>query len=384
LDLRSKELTPEQIRQVEEFIIQGKLAYQPFIFTETLETGAGQKFHDGETKGGRVYWKDAPENLPKPIKEVLTDDPEHFRECNETIRFIYRHFIDSIVENLGGDISDLSFAEVGCNTGYFLHALALRGAAKCVGLDYTRNEEVFKWFNRVLNTNSEFRFAEWNPLEHRVLYGKMPEVEVTLTVAVMCHLADPLYHLAYLCDHSAKAIFIYTPVNKDTGLSISYGNPAKYPNALSWPLGFDNEVRPSVALLRMGLQEAGFDDIREIKCPDGLSPRWKEWYSKQIGLFALRTRDVKTALGGGRRERGMNLASTWTTTPKRPGIPEEKRMLIEEGYKGFNIISCNGRFYGLAQSQGSLDLSKVGNEGYRCVVGESVDEVKQLIGRRSK
>ncbi len=329
----------------------------------------------GKLRGGRVYWKDAPENLPKSIREVLTDDPEHFRECNETLRFIYRYFIDSIVENLGGDISDLSFAEVGCNTGYFLHALALRGAAKCVGLDYTPNAEVFKWFNRVLNTNSEFRFAEWNPLEHRLLYGKMPEVDVALTIAVMCHLADPLYHLAFLCDHSAKGIFIYTPVNKDKGLTVSYGNPAKYPNALSWPLGFDNEVRPSVPLLRMGLKEAGFDDIREVKCPDSLSPRWRRWYSEQIGLIGLRTRDVKTALGGGRRIRGM---------PSNLGSDEKQRILIEEGYRGYNIIGFADNLYGLAQSEGRLDLDKVGTEGYRCVVGKSVEEVKQLIGRRSK
>lgn len=308
MDLRSKRLTPEQIEQVEDYIIQGKLAYQPFIFTDTLETGPGEKFHDGETKGGRVYWEDAPEDLSPTIKEILTDDPAHFRECNGVVRYIYNYFIDSITGALG-DISGLSFAEVGCNTGFFLHSLGVRGAGRCIGIDYTRNEEVFKWFNNVLGLNSEFRFGEWNALKHRLLYTKMPKVDVTLTIAVMCHIADPLYHLSYLCDHSAKAVFVYTPVNKDTGLSVSYGAPAKYPNSLSWPLGFDNAVRPSVPLLRMGLQEAGFEDIREIKCPEGLSQRWQDWYCSQIGLLAFRTRDVRTALGGGRKKRGKNPVS---------------------------------------------------------------------------
>ncbi|MHC4743255.1 MAG: radical SAM protein, partial [Planctomycetota bacterium] len=329
MDLRSKRLTPEQIEQVEEYIIQGKLAYQPFIFTDTLETGPGEKFHDGETKGGRVYWEDAPEDLSPTIKEILTDNPAHFRECNGVVRYIYDYFIDSIMENLD-DISGLSFAEVGCNTGFFLHSLGLRGAGKCIGIDYTRNEEVFRWFNNVLGLNNEFRFGEWNPLKHRLLYTRMPKVDVTLTIAVMCHIADPLHHLSYLCDHSAKAVFIYTPVNKDTGLSISYGSPAKYPNALSWPLGFDNAVRPSVPLLRMGLQEAGFDDIREIKCPEGLSRRWQEWYSSQIGLLALRTRDVRTALGGGRNKRGKNPVSK-PVRRKKTRDADEKSATRAEG-----------------------------------------------------
>jgi uncharacterized protein (UPF0248 family) len=61
-----------------------------------------------------------------------------------------------------------------------------------------------------------------------------------------------------------------------------------------------------------------------------------------------------------------------------------KRTLIEEGYKGYNIISIGDKLYGLAQSEGKLDPDRVHTEGYRCVVGKSVEEVKQLIGRTSK
>jgi radical SAM protein with 4Fe4S-binding SPASM domain len=58
---------------------------------------------------------------------------------------------------------------------------------------------------------------------------------------------------------------------------------------------------------------------------------------------------------------------------------QEIRILVEEGYNGFNIISLKDKFYGLAQSEGRLNLEKVNTEGYRCVVGESVAEVKELI-----
>jgi len=75
--------------------------------------------------------------------------------------------------------------------------------------------------------------------------------------------------------------------------------------------------------------------------------------------------------GGGLTQRPLLIEKSG---PSKPG-----RKLIEQGYKGFNIISCDGKVYGLAQSEGRLDLDKVGTEGYRCVVGELVDEVRQLI-----
>ncbi len=53
--------------------------------------------------------------------------------------------------------------------------------------------------------------------------------------------------------------------------------------------------------------------------------------------------------------------------------------LVEEDYKGFNIISRGGKIYGLAQSEGCLDLDRVYTNDYRCVISKSIDEVKHLI-----
>lgn len=60
-------------------------------------------------------------------------------------------------------------------------------------------------------------------------------------------------------------------------------------------------------------------------------------------------------------------------------INAENRRLLEEGYRGYNIILCDERIYGLSQGAGRLDLSKVNTKGYPCVVGDSVEEVKRLI-----
>jgi len=55
-------------------------------------------------------------------------------------------------------------------------------------------------------------------------------------------------------------------------------------------------------------------------------------------------------------------------------------ILVEEGYKGFNIIFYGDKYYGLDQNEGPFYISKVeGKEYKRCAVGESVDEVKKMI-----
>ena len=54
--------------------------------------------------------------------------------------------------------------------------------------------------------------------------------------------------------------------------------------------------------------------------------------------------------------------------------------LIEHGYKNFNIIAFDGRFYGLGQEEGAFDIQKVRDGQYQsCVEGASANEVKRLI-----
>lgn len=302
MDLRERDLSAEDLAQLQRFIIDRKLAYQPFIFRRDLEVGEGWRFHDGEEAGGTVYWPGGdPEVSDLFVKE---EDLASFRRHNAELRRIYDYFLDTLTSQLG-DISGLSFAEVGCNTGYFLHGLALRGAARTIGYDFTNNSKLFEWFNRVLGTRSEFHWAEWDSLGHKLQYAEVPEVDVALSVAVTCHLSDPLHHIAYLCDRSRKAVFLWCPVSAHEDLSISYGRPAKYLNSLSFPVCFDNEVCPSVPLLRLALEESGFGDIREVEPPAGLSPRWLEWYGSQKGYVAFRTGDKKTALSGAKARRPL-------------------------------------------------------------------------------
>ncbi len=296
MDLRSRHISPDQLAQLHEFIVRRKLAYQPFIFSDDLETGEGFRFIN-HGAGGNVHWK----NADPRVKDLLTGDPEAFRRENAALRAIYDDFVAQIASRVG--VAGLSFAEIGCNTGYFLYALELKGGRRCIGYDFTNNSLVFSWFNKVLGTRCEFHFSEWDSFEHRLRYASLPKADVILSVAVTCHMGDPIHHLTYLCERAARAVFFWCPVNEQDALALTYGHPARYPNALDWPLGFDNDVRISIPLLRLTLTQCGFGEIHEIQPPDGLPDKWKKWHRKQRGFIALRTSTARTAYSNGRIRR---------------------------------------------------------------------------------
>jgi len=230
------------------------------------------------------------------VADLITKDPAEFMDSNRELRKIYDGILDFIVQSVGGKISNLSFAEFGCNTGYFMHSLAARGAKKTTGYDFTENSAVFRWFNEVLGIpagRNEFRFAEWDSLKHQVQHTTFDEADVCMSIAVTCHLADPLHHLSFLCSKARKAVFFWCPVSDKKDLSISFGSPAKYPNSLAFPISFDNDVRLSPALLRLTLEQCGFGEMVEIAPPE-VTSRYKGWFRSQQGFMALRTSNPAT------------------------------------------------------------------------------------------
>ena len=85
----------------------------------------------------------------------------------------------------------------------------------------------------------------------------------------------------------------------------------------------------------------------------------------------------------------------WTRDDRRPdansGGPASvgnraEPILLEEGYHSFNIISCAGRFYALAQSLGPMDLMQIEREELEryeregsCVIGKSLFDLKRRV-----
>lgn len=57
-------------------------------------------------------------------------------------------------------------------------------------------------------------------------------------------------------------------------------------------------------------------------------------------------------------------------------------LLRLEGYKGFNLIQYDRRFFGLAQKEGAFDVAKADARGYRrCVEARSIKSIKREVDR---
>jgi hypothetical protein len=278
--------TQEQVDQAKLLVLEGKLLYQPFAIAEDLSVGAGYEFIRGELSGC-AYWPTIPlENQQSPQLMRWIVDParkKQFVDANRRLAVLYDGFIDGICRHLG-DISQLTFADVGCNAGYFPVSFLKRGAKQAVGFDREDYHKTFAWINAVLNTGAEFVHKGYDG-KHQCI-PDAGQFDVVVSVAVLCHLSDTLQHLAALGGMAKKALFIWTPVTTDDDYCIRFGEPNKYYGADSFPLCFDNRVRPSAKLLRKSLELMGFSQIVEFANPPNGMP--KSFFKAHAAILAMR------------------------------------------------------------------------------------------------
>lgn len=372
MDLRSLHLSGERLDEVRQFIVERKVYYQPFVFSDELEVGEGLAFQKNVFSHERkpaVYWPGGPNEL----RTILTTNQElsAFREANQNLRRIYDHLADFVCRSLDSKLGELDFAEFGCNNGYFLHSLMRRGARRCIGFDFTDNSAVFKWFNEALGTHAEFSVAEWDSWLHTVRYAKVPEVDVFMSIAVTCHIPDPIHHISYLCSRSRKAVFIWSPRNWSDDLSISFGNPGRFPGGLGWPLSFDNEVRPSPKLLELTLKQCGFETLIDIPVPQNLGI-WQGWFNSHAGIMAIRTSDPQTAYTTGRlrRDPPAELTVAAHASPMHATAPPR---LLFRG-RCYNIVQFRNQYFALPLTLGGVDLDKITDlPSHGIIVGDRLE-----------
>lgn len=304
MDLSRLDLGDDRVQAIASHIRRGRIGYQPIIFSKFLEVGEGERFAFGETARGAGIVHAGDTELG--LGDLQTRDPRRFSRANRSLRAVYENFIERICVELP-EFGALTFAEFGCNSGYFMHRLAELGAKSCTGYDYSMNHGVFQLFNQILGTDparNTFRFSEWDSWHHRPLWNAVERSDVVLSVAVICHLADPIHHLAYLCSRADLAVFLWCPVFDHSEAVLSYGPPGRYYKGISFPASFDCEMRPSRDLLRTTFNECGFGDVREIPRPEGLDERWTRWYDEHVGLIAFRTDRPRTMYDQGKSHRG--------------------------------------------------------------------------------
>jgi SAM-dependent methyltransferase len=356
MDLRERAISSDDLAVVRELIRRRKVSYQPFVFASDLEVGEGLAFETNTSevwppRKGVVHWPGAPPSLA-PIT-ISAGDVDAFRAANARLRSWYEDNVRLIAGLVG--TSGRDFVELGCNTGYVVHRLSMLGARRAIGVDTSDFSDVFRWFNRILGCSSEFIHGSWDSTRHSI--SSLPEVDVAISVSVTCHVADPLHMLAYLCAVSREAVFFMVPLSGKDDVSLTFGHaPNYFRRDLLWPDSFDSRVFPSAALVELGLRQCGFADIAR--------PKDNVFVARRTGPGA----SIFAPPADPRERSNGNGAPT----------------LVEQGFLGgFNIIACNGRFYGLAQDEGAFDEDKaLGREYRRCVDADSLEDIKTRIRAR--
>jgi len=193
---------------------------------------------------------------------------------------MYEDWIEEIVKRYrGGSILDTA-----CNNGYFLVRALQKGMSRATGYDrddYTRSVEVL---NRITGVEAQFHHRWYSSWTHTI-EGVQPH-DVAVASAIMQHLSDPLYFLAFLGKMAREAIFFFTGMAESDAYSIHYGEPNRFYTDDSFPVCFDNDTGLSRGLLFKSLKLMGFKNIEILSYKDSWLP--KEFFGSQRAILASR------------------------------------------------------------------------------------------------
>lgn len=285
MDLRNYITDVSQVGRAKELVIRGLLQYQPYIFADDLEVGVGYEIINGEFTGMAYYPTIEPHKLNSPElnRIIFKGNKNNFSKCNKMLEAMYDHFINTICNKLG-DITETTFADIGCNSGYFPLSFCLRGAKEAAGYDRENYTDTINLLNEILGTNVKFYNSAYDGNIQEI--PDFPQYDTIISIAVLCHLSDPLQHLSFLGAVARKALFVYTPVTRENDYCIRFGEPNKYYKKDGFPFCFDNNVRLSAKLLRKCFELMGFAEIYEIpNAPEGFPD---SVYNAHIALLGIR------------------------------------------------------------------------------------------------
>ena len=289
MDLRAYIKDDRLIERAKQLALRGLLNYQPWIFSDTFETGVGFEWSKQEYVG-LTYWPDVDKRLlmSPELRRLLVDPTNYkeFHEANARLRQLYDGIANEICAKIG-DVTSRTFLDVGCNTGYLPQAFLLRGARESGGCDREKGfSETFELLNEILETKAIFWDAYVNP-RTREIRGIKP-YDIVISMAVLCHQAEPLSHLAALASVAEAGLFVWTFVNDDPGYTIRLAEPTgQYPED-EFPLSFDYDATISEPLLRKSFHLLGFKEVYEVPSRSSGLPSFS-WRGLEFrGLFGLR------------------------------------------------------------------------------------------------
>ncbi len=105
-------------------------------------------------------------------------------------------------------------------------------------------------------------------------------------------------------------------------------------------------------------------------------------YLGDVDLSDAKVRSHKDILTADSRRRVDAAIDDRVPSVQNPTGSGASPTLVEEGYKGFNIIYCGGQYFALPQGEGSFDMERVLDKRYSVMFsGGTHDDVKRQINR---
>lgn len=287
MNFMHKKLESGLLDEVRSLVIEGLISYQPFVFSDDLEVGVGYEFEVGRY-AGLVHYPEMPEpyrSSPELARRLLPEgEKNEFRAANQRLAGFYDYLAGEIATGIGGAQGN-SFLDVGCNNGYMPISFNKRGATVAAGCDRQDFSRVFRVLNKVAGSDARFIHAWYDPLRHCI--EGVEAFDVVTSMAMLCHVSDPLHLLSSLGKLARKALFVWSLFCDDPSYLVRYGEPrGDYPGD-AFPYCFDNMTVPSTALIKRSLELMGFAKVTEVAVPD--SCRTYSWNGVPFrGFFATR------------------------------------------------------------------------------------------------
>ena len=230
-----------------------------------------------------IYCPDAGVNDADPVfraRELAKENRRNeFFAANAAMRSFYDGIVDQIAD-APKPIDNLSVLDVGCNSRYFPLAFARKAAPETMGIDRIDYAPSVALLNEICGTSVQF--ANW-AYDGSVVASK--QYDLVLSIAVLCHLSEPLRHLAWLGSSARKALMVFTACDDVPGCVIKFQTVNRYYADDKFSHCFD-VTSLSRPLLRLAFQQMGFSRIVEITAADDTMPAG--WADKHLCLLGIR------------------------------------------------------------------------------------------------
>jgi len=278
--------------------------------------------------------------------------------------------------------SETTVIDIGCNEGWLSLLLHKWGYKRVVGIDPNENSIRKANFLKEYYSmdNVDFYCEDIND------FNTDEKFDISIMLGVINHIHNPVYVLKKAHGFTNKCFVIdfdsfcedntekSYDLKYETGLSSDFGNMrCHFEREHQMTSATDDNLvfQYSKQAMTMMMNFAGFSNIMQVLPALSTPPHYKN--EKRVFLVGAKSPD--------KNHYRNEILIGHEYENARKSFNSSLPSLIEEGYKGFNIVGYGDAFFGLPQGiMEGFDVIKV-LDSNRCIFGNSINIIKQIIDK---